>query len=202
MLANATKRPVKLERQSSYINKTFGEIVRSLRHKAGMTIGELALASKVSRAMLSSVERGEKSPTLFVLTGIAGGLNVTLSRLMAEGTSSSVASVIRRQDRMVFRDRETGIERQLLSPTHLDTGIELVEHVLPSGQRFAGAPRPGMTTDKYVVVQEGVLSVEIDGTSHELIEEDSMYFRISDEYCFVNNSRHSCRYYLFIVHRR
>jgi transcriptional regulator with XRE-family HTH domain len=202
MLANATKRPVKLERQSSYINKTFGEIVRSLRHKAGMTIGELALASKVSRAMLSSVERGEKSPTLFVLTGIAGGLNVTLSRLMAEGTSSSVASVIRRQDRMVFRDRETGIERQLLSPTHLDTGIELVEHVLPSGQRFAGAPRPGMTTDKYVVVQEGVLTVEIDGTSHELIEEDSMYFRISDEYCFVINSRHSCRYYLFIVHRR
>ena len=141
MRANATKQRVKLERQSGLINKTFGEIVRQLRHKSGMTIEELALASKVSRAMLSSVERGEKSPTLSVLTGIASGLNVTLSRLMAEGTSSSVASVIRRQDRMVFRDQETGIERHLLSPTHLDTGIELVEHVLPSGQRFAGGPR-------------------------------------------------------------
>jgi hypothetical protein len=62
---------------------------------------------------------------LHVLTGIASGLNVTLSRLMAEGTSSSVASVIRRQQRMIFRDQETGIERHLLSPTHLDTGIEL-----------------------------------------------------------------------------
>jgi transcriptional regulator with XRE-family HTH domain len=194
MRANATKRPVKLERQSSHINKTFGEIVRHLRHKAGMTIEELALASKVSRAMLSSVERGEKSPTLSVLTGIATGLNVTLSRLMAEGTSSSVASVIRHQERMIFRDQETGIERHLLSPTHLDTGIELVEHVLPSGQR--------LTTDKYVVVQEGVLTVEIDGTSHGLLEEDSMYFRISDDYCLVNNSRRPCRYYLFIVHRR
>ena len=202
MLANATKRPVKLERQSSHINKTFGEIVRHLRHKARMTIEELALASKVSRAMLSSVERGEKSPTLSVLTGIASGLNVTLSRLMAEGTSSSVASVIRRQDRMIFRDQETGIERHLLSPTHLDTGIELVEHVLPSGQRFAGGLRQGMTTDKYVVVQVGTLTVEIDGNSHELIEEDSMYFRISDDYCFLNNSHRPCRYYLFIVHRR
>ena len=187
---------------NSHINKTFGEIVRHLRHKAGMTIEELALASKVSRAMLSSVERGEKNPTLSVLTGIASGLNVTLSRLMAEGTSSSVASVIRRQHRMIFRDQETGIERHLLSPTHLDTGIELVEHVLPSGQIFAGGLRLGMTTDKYVVVQEGTLTDEIDGRSHELIEEDSMYFRISDDYCFVNNSRRSCRYYLFIVHRR
>jgi len=202
MRANATKQRVKLERQSGLINKTFGEIVRHLRHKSGMTIEELALASKVSRAMLSSVERGEKSPTLSVLTGIASGLNVTLSRLMAESASSSVASVIRRQDRMVFRDQETGIERHLLSPTHLDTGIELVEHVLPSGQRFAGGPRQGITTDKYVVVQEGTLTVEIDGKLHELVEEDSMYFRIIDNYCFVNNNPRPCRYYLFIVHRR
>lgn len=202
MRANATKQRVKLERQSGLINKTFGEIVRHLRHKSGMTIEELALASKVSRAMLSSVERGEKSPTLSVLTGIASGLNVTLSRLMTESASSSVASVIRCQDRMVFRDQETGIERHLLSPTHLDTGIELVEHVLPSGQRFAGGPRQGITTDKYVVVQEGTLTVEIDGKLHELVEEDSMYFRIIDNYCFVNNNPRPCRYYLFIVHRR
>jgi len=202
MKASATKRPDKPDRESGQINKTFGEIVRHLRHKAGMTIEELALASKVSRAMLSSVERGEKSPTLSVLTGIASGLNVTLSRLMAEGTSSSVASVIRRQHRLIFRDQETGIERHLLSPTHLDTGIELVEHVLPSGQKFAGAPRKGMTTDKYVVVLEGALTVEMEGVSHELTAEDSMYFRISDNYCFINKNGVPCRYYLFIVHRR
>jgi hypothetical protein len=121
---------------------------------------------------------------------------------MAEGTSSSMASVIRRQQRLIFRDQETGIERHLLSPTHLETGIELVEHVLPSGQKFAGAPRMGMTTDKYVVVLEGALTVEMEGASHELIAEDSMYFRINDNYCFVNNTRCPCRYYLFIVHRR
>ena len=133
-----------------------------------MTIEELALASKVSRAMLSSVERGEKSPTLFVLTGIASGLNVPISRLMAEATPSSVASVVRRPERMIFRDQETGIERHLLSPSHLDTGIELVEHVLPRGQRFAGNPRIGMRMDKYVVVIEGALTVEMQDASYNL----------------------------------
>jgi transcriptional regulator with XRE-family HTH domain len=192
----------KAEREASHINKTFGEIVRQLRHKAGMTIEELAMASKVSRAMLSSVERGEKSPTLSVLTGIASGLNVTLSRLMEEGTSSSVESVIRRHQRLIFRDPESGIERHLLSPTNLETGIELVEHVLPSGQKFEGRPRRGITTDKYVVVLEGSLTVEVECASHELAAEDAMYFRITNDYCFVNNSRGPCRYYLFIVHRR
>jgi transcriptional regulator with XRE-family HTH domain len=190
------------DRETAHINKSFGEIVRQLRHKAGMTIEELALASKVSRAMLSSVERGEKSPTLSVLTGIASGLNVPISRLMAEATPSSVASVVRRPQRLIFRDQETGIERHLLSPSHLDTGIELVEHILPSGQRFAGTPRIGMRMDKYVVVIEGALTVEMQDASYNLDAADSMYFRINGDYCFVNNSRRRCRYYLFIVHRR
>ena len=192
----------KADRQPANIKKSFGEIVRQLRHKAGMTIEELALASKISRAMLSSVERGEKSPTLSVLTGIASGLNVPISRLMAEVTPSSVASVVRRPERMIFHDQETGIERHLLSPSHLDTGIELVEHVLPPGQRFAGTPRIGMRMDKYVVVIEGALTVEMQDASYNLDTADSMYFRINGEYCFVNNSRRPCRYYLFIVHRR
>jgi transcriptional regulator with XRE-family HTH domain len=169
----------KADRETSDINKSFGVIVRQLRHNAGMTIEELALASNVSRAMLSSVERGEKSPTLSVLTGIASGLNVPISRLMAEATPSSVASVVHRRQRLIFRDQETGIERHLLSPSHLDTGIEVVEHVLPTGQRFAGTPRIGMRIDKYVVVIEGALTVEMEGTSFSLNAEDSMYFRIT-----------------------
>jgi transcriptional regulator with XRE-family HTH domain len=192
----------KADRETTDINKSFGGIVRQLRHKAGMTIEELALASKVSRAMLSSVERGEKSPTLSVLTGIASGLDVPISRLMAEATPSSVASVVHRRQRLIFRDQETGIERHLLSPSHLDTGIEVVEHVLPTGQRFAGTPRIGMRIDKYVVVIEGALTIEMEGTSFSLNAEDSMYFRITGNYCFANSGSRLCRYYLFIVHRR
>jgi hypothetical protein len=74
---------------------------------------------------------------------------------------------------LIFRDQETGIERHLLSPSHLDTGIEVVENVLPSGQRFPGSPRLGMTVDKYVVVIEGTLSVEIGGGIYDLKAADS-----------------------------
>ena len=103
-----------------------------------MTIQELALASRVSRAMLSSVERGEKSPTLSVLTGIASGLNVPISRLMAEATPSSVASVVRRPQRFIFRDQETGIERHLLSPSHLTRGSRLLSMFFPPVRGLPG----------------------------------------------------------------
>jgi uncharacterized cupin superfamily protein len=56
--------------------------------------------------------------------------------------------------------------------------------------------------DKYVVVIEGALTVEMQDASYNLDAADSMYFRINGDYCFVNNSRRLCRYYLFIVHRR
>jgi transcriptional regulator with XRE-family HTH domain len=190
------------ERESVHINKSFGEIVRRLRRKSGMTLDQLAVASRVSRAMLSSVERGEKSPTLSVLAGIANGLNVTMSHLMGEETPPTLASVTPRRQRLIFHDEETGIERHLLSPTHLDTGIELVEHVLPKGQVFDGTPHPGTRTDKYVVVSEGKLTIEMENVVYTLDEADSMYFQIRGDYRFVNNSQRLCRYYLFIVHRQ
>ena len=192
-----------LERDTGNINKSFGEIVRHLRRKAGMTLEELAVASKVSRAMLSSIERGVKSPTLSVLAGIATGLRVTISQLMGEEAAApALVSVTPRRRRLVFRDEETGIERHMLSPTDLGTGIELVEHVLPRGQVFDGLPHTGTRTDKYVVVREGKLTVEMDNVTYTLDEADAMYFQIRGKYRFVNNTQRVCRYYLFIVHRR
>ncbi|MGR7002839.1 helix-turn-helix domain-containing protein [Yinghuangia aomiensis] len=42
----------------------FGGNVRRRREEAGLTLEQLSAQSSVSRAMLSKVERGEKSPTI------------------------------------------------------------------------------------------------------------------------------------------
>ena len=160
------------ERETDELGRTFGETVRRLRIKAGLTLEKLAASSDVSRAMLSSVERGEKSPTLSVLAGIASGLNVTLSELMSNGSESTRVAIIRKRQRMKFRDSKTGIERHLLSPTHLDKGIELVEHVLPKGQIFEALPSHDPKTDKYLVVVQGRLTVELEDVVYSLAEEE------------------------------
>ncbi len=152
--------------------------------------------------MLSSVERGDKHPTLPVLLKIAVGLNVTVSELMGEQSSLTSASVTTGRDRLIFRDDQTGIERHLLSPTHLDTGMEVVEHVLPRGQSFAGVPHGGIRTSKCVVVTEGQLTLELGNVVYTLEASDSVTFEVVGEYCFRNKLAHRCRYYIFMTHQR
>lgn len=184
------------------VNKGVGPIVRRLRRRGGLTLDQLAEASGVSRAMLSSVERGDKNPTLPVLAKIAAGLGVTMSELMGEQAPWVVASVTTRRNRLVYRDGQTGIERHLLSPTHLDTGMEVVEHILPGGQLFEGFPHGGMRTSKCVVVSEGQLTLELGNVVYTLDAADSVTFEVAGEYRFRNKLAHVCRYYIFMIHQR
>ncbi len=184
-------------------NSNVGPLVRRLRQEAGMTLEQLATASGVSRAMLSSVERGDKNPTLPVLANIAAGLGAAMSELMGEQvTSFAPASVITRRSRLVFRDEQTGIERHLLSPTHLDMGMEVVEHVLPAGKVFDGHPHAGMRTTKSVVVNEGQLTLELGNVVYTLDAGDSATFEVQGAYRFRNKQAACCRYYLFMLHQR
>src|SRR3989337_885444 len=61
-----------------------GTHVQGLRHDRGMTLAELAAGAEVSVSMLSSVERGQKAPTVVVLSRIAGGLGIGLADLIAD----------------------------------------------------------------------------------------------------------------------
>lgn len=189
------------ERRSNAINRSFGKIVRKVRRDEGLTLDQLAVLSKVSRAMLSSVERGEKSPTLAILAAIAQGLNVPMSRLMGERPPSVVATVIRHDKRLMFLEEETGIERHLLSPTHLSSGVEFVEHVLPPSQIFPASPVHLHDTEKYLVVTKGTLTIEYGTAFHELNVQDAMHLAITERYQFANHGAVQCRYYVFILHR-
>jgi len=189
-------------RETHPLNKGVGPAVRRLRRRSGLTLEQLAEASGVSRAMLSSVERGDKNPTLPVLARIAAGLGVTMSELMGEPTPWVAASVTTRRNRLVYHDGQTGIERHLLSPTHLDTGMEVVEHILPGGQSFEGVPHGGVRTSKCVVVSEGQLTLELGNVVYTLDAADSVTFEVAGEYRFRNKLAHLCRYYIFMVHQR
>lgn len=205
MLPNKQALSAEFDRASTAADSAkqgLGPLLRRLRRRSGQTLQQLAESSGVSRAMLSSVERGDKNPTLPVLAGIASGLGVTISELMGEQVPWTVASVTPRRRRLVYRDEQTGIERHLLSPTHLDTGMEVVEHVLPSGQSFEGRPHAGISTSKCVVVIEGQLTLELGNVLYTIDVADSVTFEVTGDYRFRNKLAQTCRYYIFMIHQR
>jgi transcriptional regulator with XRE-family HTH domain len=185
------------------ISAALGARVKALRVQRQLTLEELSQLSSVSRAMLSKVERGEKSPTLPVVVRIAGGFGISLSALLGAEPDQSDVAVIRASERLSFRDAETGFERWVLSPAHLDNGVEFVLHRIPPGRSTGVLPPYSVPTEKYLAVSEGQLTVYVDNKPHVLKTGDSMYFDVKSPYRFVNeDGRIACSYYMTIVRKR
>lgn len=176
--------------------------IKQLRSQTNMTLEQLAAQSGVSRAMLSKVERGEKSPTLGVLVRIAGGFNMSLTSFLGAEPDASDVAVIRASKRLAFKDPETGFERAVLSPAHLDNGVEMVLHRIPPGKSSGVLPAYTAPTEKYLIVHEGQLTVFVDGKPHVLHTGDSMYFEVKGPYSFLNEGQVPCAYYMVIVRKR
>lgn len=179
-----------------------GGRVKRLRTQAGLTLEEFATQSGVSRAMLSKVERGEKSPTLAIIVRIAKGLNVTMSTLMGAEPDQAQVTVIRKANRLAFTDSETGFERHNLSPTHLDNDLEFLMHRIPPGESSGELPPYKVPTEKYLIVHEGQLTVQTGDARYVLETGDSFYFDVRDAYRFTNVGKTPCSYYLVIRRRR
>lgn len=189
------------KRSEEPIVAELGSRVRALRQQCGLTLDQLAALSGVSRAMLSNVERGEKSPTLAVIARIARGLDISVSALLgAEGDPHDVV-LIRSKQRSTFVDPETGFERQLLSPSHVNSNVEIVFHRIPAGKSSGEILPYKFSVEKYLVVNEGWLTVYIGDKCYRLNEGDAMYFEVNAPYRFANEGKDTCGYYVVIVRK-
>ncbi len=65
------------------LSEQFPAIMRSIRLGLGLSQEQLADKADLHRNHIGMIERGERSPTLRALEGIAIGLGIKLSELMA-----------------------------------------------------------------------------------------------------------------------
>jgi quercetin dioxygenase-like cupin family protein/DNA-binding XRE family transcriptional regulator len=163
-----------------------------------LTLEALAGRSGVSRAMISKLERGEKTPTLVVAAKVAEGLGIGLSQLMGVEERREVV-VVPRDRRMVIRDPETGFERQLLSPSFGGRGVEFIRNVVPEGSTSGEFPPHHRGVEEYVAVEKGRLRAVLGGEEHLLEKGDALYFEADVSHRFDNVGEGECSYYLVIV---
>lgn len=81
-----------------------------------------------------------------------------------------------------------------------DTG--LVYHHLPAGVSTGLLLAYAAGTEKYVVVTQGEITVQVGSTDHQLCEGDAFFFEADTEYEFENRSAQASSYYLFISRQR
>jgi transcriptional regulator with XRE-family HTH domain len=181
------------------INARLAARVRGLRTELGMSLDALATKCEVSRSMISLIERGESSPTAVVLEKIATGLGVPLASLF-ERSAAPANPLSRREDRVSWRDPESGYIRRNISPDNFPSPIQLVEVMLPAGARVAyetAAREPRM--HQQIWVQEGSIEVTCDKITHRLAEDDCLAMQLDQPIVFRNPTRKPARYIVSIA---
>jgi transcriptional regulator with XRE-family HTH domain len=87
-----------------------GQAVRRLRQDHHLTIEDLAFAAGVHRTYLSSIERGERNPSLQTLCGLADALDVSVPALVEEAEEEAVIARISKAARARLRARQDTLD--------------------------------------------------------------------------------------------
>src|SRR3954468_22199318 len=166
-----------------------GPRIRALRDAGGLSLRDLAERSGVSAPMLSQVERGETSPTLDVAARIAHGLDLRLSQLLRLDEGGQVAIVRAGERRPGTSDPASGPRAEILTPPLPGQRAELSRHVLAPGAVTGGEGDPPMHepgSREIAVVEAGTVTLQIDGTEHELADGDTVTFDADLPHRFEN----------------
>lgn len=178
------------------LSMEIGARVKAERQRLGLTLEELAGRSGSSRSMLSAIERGDKVPTVLTLDQIASALGVSVSRLLASETENRV-SVLRFSEQKVVEDptrdgANPGFRRRVMSPVLEDTNFEMGQLELdPEVDAGTYPPHPAGWSE-YVVVEQGVLEVTVDGIPYRLEARDAMYFASDCKHAYRNIGDGGC----------
>jgi len=181
------------------INARIARRVRALRADLGMSLDALSAESRVSRSMISLIERGEASPTAVVLEKIATGLGVPLASVF-DDSRAPADPVSRRDDRTPWRDPQSGYVRCNFSPPNFPSPIRIVEVVLPAGARVAyetGAR--DVTIHQQIWVQDGRIEVTLGRLTHRLSEGDCLAMQLNEPASFRNRARKAARYIVVVA---
>src|SRR5271169_6699973 len=99
--------------------------------RRSFSLEELARKARVSRSMLSAVERGDKAPSVLILDQIATGLGSSIARLLASEQETRVV-LLTAKDQKVAVD-SSGWERRILSPVLPNVEFEFMRTTLKPG---------------------------------------------------------------------
>jgi transcriptional regulator with XRE-family HTH domain/mannose-6-phosphate isomerase-like protein (cupin superfamily) len=175
----------------------FGEAVRHRRSGLGLSLGDLADRSGVSKGMLSEIETGKKNPTLRVACAIAGGLDCQISDLL-DVPADVRFEKLDASRRKVLVDPTNGVERHLLSPPMVQHGIQVLMFVFPRGAEvYWNSDGPGVI--EHCTCLEGRIRIAVHqgAESIELGPGESANFPADADHRFSNLAEGPTR--LFVV---
>lgn len=168
--------------------------IRELRQRKNLSLQELANLSAVSFSMLSAVERGEKVPSILVMSQIATALGTSIGRLVDEERAPRVVVLPAAEQRVI--KEPGGMERRSLSPVLPGVEFEFIRFTLAPGADAGAFPAHQPGSREYLAVESGALTLTVAGREYVLRAGDSIYHDGDCPHGYRNDGNTDCTYYL------
>ncbi|MDP9906200.1 helix-turn-helix domain-containing protein [Arthrobacter bambusae] len=169
--------------------------IRELRRNRGLTLDQVSKQTGLSVAMLSQVERGQSDPSLESLRRLAEALQVPLFDLFRGEVAEPVA-VIRHDERRLVSSPHLHVTYSQVSRS--GGKVEVLEGTLDPGAASSELPRTHIS-EECVLVLEGSLIAEIDGTEYALGAGDSCHFDSTLPHRFLNPHHDKARFIISVT---
>jgi transcriptional regulator with XRE-family HTH domain len=171
--------------------------LRGERESRGWSLAELAERSRVSKAMISKIEREEASPTAAILGRLSGAFQLTLATLLARAQSDE-GRLVRAAEQPRWRDPETRyLRRQIFARAR--SPLELIEVDLPAGAKVSFPAASYAFIRQLVWVTRGRLMIREGAERYALRTGDCFEFGAPADSSFHNESKVVCRYVVALV---
>jgi transcriptional regulator with XRE-family HTH domain len=176
--------------------------VRELRAEHGLSLDALAMKSRVSRSMISGIERSQKSPTAVVLDKLAAALGVTLGSLF-DGPAFGPAvgePVARHRNQPEWQDAGSGYVRRNISPPGVSQPMQLVEVHFPAFARvaFESSARESRIHQQ-IWMLKGTMVITIGAQRYRVYEGDCLAMDLDRPTTFYNPREFPARYVVAIA---
>jgi transcriptional regulator with XRE-family HTH domain len=183
--------------QDSQVGAAVARTVRALRSSHGWSLDQLAARAGVSKGVLVALEQGRGNPNLGTLIRISDALGVALTRLVQVEEEPPVRLFPPERHVMLWRGPAGG-HGTLLAGSDPRPSVELWTWELQPGEPHDSDAHAAGTRE-VVYVQEGTLTLTVDGHSH-IVEAGAAAVFVGDRrHSYRNGAGTPCRYILAVM---
>ena len=168
------------------INEAVGKNLIALRKKHNISIGKLSRLTGLSKASISQIEQGDGNPTINTIFKIASAFHVPYSELLE--SRETTAKAIFKDDVPLAVSPDGSLRTYTYFPSTPERSFKIM--LLELGPTCAHKIDSAQGAERYIVVKNGSLAIEVGEFSYYLMEGDAISFSAAED-CTIKNENAS-----------
>jgi len=174
----------------------FGEKIRAVRERRGLTLKEVAEKAGVSESLVSQIERNRVSPAIDTLLALADALEIDFDYLFAGLKRERPVKIVQKNERPVSQIKQ-GIKYEHLVQVEEQGGIEAYIITIEAGAKTGNAEygHPGWELG---IVESGIMELTAGNQVFRCKAGDSVSFRADTPHIMSNPGKKPLRVFWVI----